>query len=213
MKIFCTGLSRTGTTSICAGLSQLGLRSRHFPLALLGRPETIGGDPFRPRLRRSLLRRWQFRRELKALRCHDPIQILHDSDVFADLPVPLYYQELSQHFPTAKFIHTTRPIDDWLASMEWMLKKGRYQRGWTVGELADEMHHRIYGCTEFDADALRHSWSKHEASVAEFFQTQPDRLLCVDLSKDEMTFERIAPFLERPVPGVAFPTANAKSHA
>lgn len=210
MKVFCSGLSRTGTTSLCKGLELIGFRACHFPFAMFGQPETFGGTPFSPKLSRGLSRRWRLRKELKALRCHDPIQILNLYDAFADLPVPLYVPELDRTFPDAKFIHTTRPIEDWLASMEWLLDRGRKERGWTAGELADELHYAIYGCTRFDEKALRNAFVRYEDAIASHFASRQEKLISLDISKGELTFQKIAPFLDRKCPDDAFPTTNAK---
>jgi hypothetical protein len=213
MKIFCTGLSRTGTTSLTAGLKLLGLRAVHFPFAMFGRPESIGAAPFQPQLRHSIRSRWQLHRELKALRCHDPVQVLNCHDAFADLPVPHFFRELAARYPDALFIHTTRPIEPWMASMEWLLERGRHQRGWTVGPLTDEMHFAIYGCVRYNEAALRDAFARHENAVREHFKDEHKRLLALDISKGEMCFENIAPFVGLAVPNAAFPSENAKSEA
>lgn len=213
MKVFCTGLSRTGTTSLCAGLELLGLRAKHFPLAMFGNAERFGGPAFRPRLSRNPLRRWQLHRELKALRCTDPLVMLGSYDVFSDLPVPLYFTELDRRYPNAKFIHTTRPLADWLASMEWLLQRGRFERRWTVGEVADELHQSIYGCTGYDEPLLRNAWFRHENAVRSHFAGRSDKLLTLDIACGELSFDRIAPFLGLEIPESEFPAANAKSVA
>ncbi|MCC9599949.1 hypothetical protein LOC67_05200 [Stieleria sp. JC731] len=213
MKIFCTGLSRTGTTSIYEGFRYLGLRACHFPFAIFGQPEKIGIERFQPKLNRGLIQRWQLHRELKAMRCHDPSEILKKNDAFSDLPVPLYYQSFDRQFPDAKFIHTTRPMTDWLSSMEWLLDKGRYEKGWAVGELADELHYSIYGCTNYDEPKLAKAWNRHENQVRDHFSDRPDKLLVLDISKGELSFEKIAPFLGLEVPADPFPSSNAKGKA
>ncbi|MCD0460341.1 sulfotransferase family protein [Roseiconus lacunae] len=211
MKIFCTGLSRTGTTSICEGFRALGLRACHFPFAIFGQPEKIGEQQFKPQLSRGLRARWQLHRELKALRCHDPLRILEQNDAFSDLPVPLYFERFEQQYPDAKFIHTTRPVTDWISSMRWLLDRGRYEKNWTVGELADEMHFSVYGCTEFDEIQLTKAWSRHENRVHDYFASRSDKLLVLDISRGDLSFDKIAPFLEMSVPSEPFPSSNAKN--
>ena len=42
-KVFCIGLSRTGTTSVCEALNLLDVKTLHFSLTLFVSPEII--DP------------------------------------------------------------------------------------------------------------------------------------------------------------------------
>ncbi|QDV41301.1 hypothetical protein Enr13x_11390 [Stieleria neptunia] len=209
-KVFCLGLSRTGTTSLCLGLEALGLKTKHFPFELFARPEVIWAQKFYPKIKRSLSRRWQLRKELKALRLHDPVVTLNSYDAFGDLPIPLFFKELDGAFPDAKFIYTTRQIDSWLDSMEWLLERGRYERGWTTGELADEMHFAIYNSARFDKPRLAKAFLDHEQCVREHFDGREGKLCTIDISRGELTFERICQFLGLPVPSGPFPTANAK---
>lgn len=211
MKIFCTGLSRMGTTSLCSGLELLGIKAFHFPFAFFGQPEKIGAKKFNPCLKRSLIKKWKLWKELKALRCHDPLAILSAYDAFADLPVPLYFKELDLLFPQAKFIHTTRPLDDWLRSMKWLFERGRRERNWTGGELADEMHYSIYGCTQYNEEALIAAYERYELLVKHHFVKRPEKLLILDLSKGELDFRRIAPFLGKTNPDIPFPSKNKMS--
>jgi len=89
VRVFGIGLSRTGTSSLNAGLCALGWRARHFPsLRLL-----IG---------RLNIRLREFRRY----------------DAMTDLPVALFFRELDRRFPGSKFVHTVRDVDAWLDSCE-----------------------------------------------------------------------------------------------
>jgi hypothetical protein len=211
MKIFGIGLSRTGTTSLCAGLERLGLKTIHFPFPFFGRPEALGSAPFTPMLKRGPWRRWKLHRELKALRCHDIETILADYEAFADLPVPLYFRELDQLYNDARFIYTTRPLEDWLESMQWLFEGGAESRGWAVGELILELRYQIYGTYRFEPDRLKEAFRRHEAAVMAHFASKPDKLLRVDLAKDDLNFQTIASFLELPVPDEPFPLSNQKN--
>jgi hypothetical protein len=194
-KIFCTGLSRTGTTALCAALETFGLQTIHWPIHLFAQSEALGLPPFRPALRLGPYAAWRRRKEIKAYRArHDARWLLETHDAFGDLPVPLYYRELAGMFPGSLFIHTTRRVEGWLQSMEWLFEQSGVL--WRRGRLADELHQRIYGTTRFDSERLREAFFRHEESVGLFLREQGARGLSLRIDSGEMTYERLAGFLE-----------------
>jgi len=89
-RVFVTGLSRTGTSSITCALERLGYRTIHWPpLVGLGAGETIELD-------------WPWWME--------------QYDAFTDIPVTAFYQQLDERYPNSRFIETTRPKHEWLQS-------------------------------------------------------------------------------------------------
>jgi hypothetical protein len=89
-RIFVTGLSRTGTSSITRALTILGYRTLHWPpIVGLHGPDDI-------RLQ------WPW--------------WLETYDAFTDVPVAAFYGELDRRFPNAKFIETHRDRVPWLRS-------------------------------------------------------------------------------------------------
>ncbi len=91
MKIFCIGLSRTGTLSLNDALHLLGYRTVHYPTRILG-------------LRNGKL-------FLKP-------NALGNYDAFADTPAARFYKELDVLYPGSKFILTVRNVEEWLRSCE-----------------------------------------------------------------------------------------------
>jgi len=51
-------------------------------------------------------------------------KLLGDYDLFVDSPIQLIYKLLDDKFPESKFILTTRSLDSWLESMEWLFEHG-----------------------------------------------------------------------------------------
>ncbi len=92
-KVFCIGLSRTGTTSLCVALHEMGYEVYHMPFKLLRWPRSASTAP-------RVDRRWA-----------------DAFDAQADTPVALAYRELADLYPTARFILTTRESTSWGASM------------------------------------------------------------------------------------------------
>jgi hypothetical protein len=193
-KVFCTGLSRTGTTALCSALESLGLRTAHWPIHLFAQSEVLALPPFRPALRLGPYAAWRRGKELKAYKnLRDARRILETHDAFGDLPVPLYYRELDAMFPGSLFIHTTRGLEGWLKSMEWLFEDGGIL--WQRGHIADELHQWVYGTTRFHRELLVESFQRHEEKVRRFLAAKESRGMVIDIDSGELTFERISAFL------------------
>lgn len=201
-KVFCLGLSRTGTTSLHEAFRGLGLRSVHFPIHLFTQSEVLGLPPFRPTVRLGPYAAWRRGKELKASRAHhDAKSILNGNDAFNDLPVPLYYRELDRLFPGSKFILTTRDGDSWLESMQWLFDDGAVL--WKWGHVGDELHKRAYGTTVFDPEKLDAARERHHREVAEYFDRRDGDILTLRVDRGDLRYETLAGFLgmETPLAG------------
>jgi hypothetical protein len=193
-KVFCLGLSRTGTTSLHEAFRALGLRSIHFPIHLFTQPEVVGLPPFRPALRLGPYAAWRRGKELKASRFHhDAKRLLESNDTFCDLPVPLFFRELDRMFPGSKFVLTTRDADSWLASMRWLFEDGAVL--WKRGHVGDELHLRTYGTTVFDREKLLTARERHHREVEDFFRNREGDLIRIRVDQGEMRYETLAGFL------------------
>ena len=92
-KIFCIGLSRTGTTTFNAVMSELGFLARSGPSGLGLRLHELG-------------------------RFDDICAIIDRYDCLCDLPYPLLYEKLADRYPDSRFVLTTRSSEDtWLESL------------------------------------------------------------------------------------------------
>ena len=193
-KVFCLGLSRTGTTSLFHALRALGLRPFHYPLWLFSKPEILGLPPFCPALRLNPYAAWRRGKELKASRnLHDARALLEKHDAFTDLPIPLYYHSLDRFFPGSKFILTTRAVESWLQSMDWLFNTGGIV--WKRGHLGDELHQAVYGTTVFDREKLLTAWHRHHGEVRAAFASRPGDFLEITVDRGEMTYEALEAFL------------------
>jgi hypothetical protein len=92
-KIFCIGLSRTGTTTFNAVMTRLGFLARSGPSGLgLALYELDRFD--------------------------DICAIIDKYDCLCDLPYPLLYEKLAARYPDSLFVLTTRSSEDkWLESL------------------------------------------------------------------------------------------------
>ncbi len=92
-KIFCIGLSRTGTTTFNTVMSRLGFLARSGPSGLGLALYELG-------------------------RFDDVCAIIDKYDCLCDLPYPLLYEQLSERYPDSLFVLTTRSSEDkWLESL------------------------------------------------------------------------------------------------
>jgi len=92
-KIFCVGLSRTGTTTFNAVMTKLGFLARSGPSGL----------------GLALHERGRF---------DDICAIADQYDCLCDLPYPLLYEKLAERYPDSLFVLTTRSSEDkWLESL------------------------------------------------------------------------------------------------
>lgn len=207
MKIFCIGLSRTGTMSLCEALSILGFKTIHFSLGLFANGEIVDKKfKFTPELKLLPWQALERKRELKSInKSFDPA-FLDKYEAFGDLPFPLYFKELESKFPDAKFIYTRRSEESWLKSMQWLYNDGAIL--WKHGYMDDEIKYAAYGTTKYDKDILIKAYRSYHDEVNNFFADKPGKLLVLDLDKEKPGFDRICDFLGIPKTNISYPKSN-----
>ena len=92
-KIFGTGLSRTGTTSLHEALKTLNVFSIHHAPFLF------------PAIKDNV----------------KILDTISEYDAFIDTPFSYLYEELDKAYPGSKFIHTERDVASWVNSFKWLL--------------------------------------------------------------------------------------------
>jgi len=184
-KIFCIGFHKTGTSSLAAALKMLGY--------------TVSDH--------------ELRRDFKLGRRSEPIS--HDLlvklcleeakkwDAVQDNPWPLVFRELDTAFPGAKFIHTERPSERWIASVTKHF-----------GERTTPMREYIYGpghgAPVGNEAVYLARYAEHNAAVRDYFKDRPSDLLILDVTRPGQ-WEALCPFLGRPVPDEPFPARNTSA--
>lgn len=127
----------------------------------------------------------------------------HDS--FEDWPYPLVFEQLDRHFPGSRFILTRRSSPArWLASFEAHALRTDPLLGARTRSLA-------YGLPypQLDPEAHLRRYEQHLQRVRSYFARRPADLLEV-CWEEEASWERLCAFLQRPVPDLPFPHANAR---
>ncbi|SFN72476.1 hypothetical protein SAMN04487989_10325 [Bizionia echini] len=142
-KVFVIGFQKTGTTSLDLALQRLGYKVYCVDKNLLKFKKTG---------------------ELK-----NYIQnTLENWDAVQDMPWPLFYQELYELYPDAKFILTIRETDDWFNSVKRFF-----------GSIRIPFHQKIYQvpCAEGYENEYKTLFEKHNNEVLNFFKNKPNFLV------------------------------------
>ncbi len=180
-KIFGVGLSRTGTKSLNVALNLLGFKAIHFPVRMV-------------------------RLKGETLTCVH--QTISSFDAATDTPVAAFYRHLDRKYPNAKFILTIRNTDEWLESCADFFRTAatKYPRHSQIKKL---LRKKIYGTTVFEEKKFRLAYDKHIQDIKKYFENKKDKLLVINICAGEY-WDRLAPFLEKVVPKIAFPRENIR---
>lgn len=123
---------------------------------------------------------------------------------FVDSPLSYLYQKLDIKYPGSGFILTTRPIEAWLKSMNWLLNEGRCIWEWQSSY--DSYHEEFFGSANFETSLYRNKYYQFHSEVSNYFQGRND-LLILDLSAG-YGYEELCNFLELPVCNKKYPRGN-----
>ena len=197
-KVFNLGFSKTGTTSFEYAVEYLGYNTYHGNY-------TLKHSDY-------MLALW-IHRDFDEIR-----KMTAYWDAYADAPwggTDLYLK-LIEWYPEAKFVHTLRDADSWYASLEKML-----MRFDTNPEKAIDMFHvnGRFGFSYF----MKHNfgienlsgakqkiidqYNRHNDQVTEFMLKKNAAYLPFK-SVDGEGWEKLCPFLGKPIPEIAYPHHN-----
>ena len=184
-KVFGIGLNKTGTSSLGEALNLLGIKTIHYPRDDVTYTQLTRGD----------------------LRLH----ILETYQGIVDTPIVPFYQQLSQLYPSSKFILTVREQSSWLKSVEshWQFTREWHRRDQQFERFQNYVAAAVYGVLEFDAQRFAHVYDVHLQNVMDFFAGKAGDLLMMDICKGD-GWEKLCPFLGVDPPTVDFPHANRK---
>ncbi|MGH8887299.1 MAG: sulfotransferase family protein [Egibacteraceae bacterium] len=175
-KVFGIGLSKTGTKSLSQALSQLGLRTIHFPLV------------------RS-----------EVLRATYELPILREHDAATDACVAVLFPHLDRRYPASKFILTVREKESWLRSCEryYAIADAIWEH---EGSLDRALFWRllVYGCHRFNRERFSYVYDRHVREALHHFKDRCADLLVMNIC-DGDGWDLLCPFLERPQPTGPFP--------
>lgn len=135
--------------------------------------------------------------------------ILEQYTGFVDSPIPYLYRQLDEMYPDAGFILTTRALDQWLTSMQWLLEEG--PNIWEWKSIYDTYHADFFGSTKFDRECYQKAYHDFHRKVQDYFDGR-DNLLILDLNIG-YGYEELCHFLRIPVYEGEYPRGNEKRRA
>ena len=167
MKVVGIGLNKTGTKTLQSFFVQWGFRNRTYDL-----------DAFE-RYRRG---------DIEGL-----LDEMEDFDSFEDWPWPLFYRDIDERFPDARFILTRRrDADRWYRSLcNMAIRRGPFT----------DFEQHIYGYAMPQGHRAEHIafYEDHNREVREYFADRPGKLLEV-CWEEGSTGDDVADFLGQPRP-------------
>ncbi|WP_417855019.1 sulfotransferase family protein [Xanthomarina gelatinilytica] len=172
-KIFVIGFQKTGTTTLEHALERLGYR-------------VYGGD--------KNLMKYEDKDALK----NYIKNTLKNWDAVQDMPWPLFYKELYELYPAAKFVLTIRDTEKWISSVV------KYFAG-----IRFPLHRKIYGvpCAEGYEERYKELYEQINQEIIEFFKNKPNFLI-MEMGKN-FNYETLCGFLDiKEIPKEAFPHAR-----
>jgi len=147
-KVFCIGISRTGTTSLIKALRLLDYKTIHNPLSIIRIED--GKLVLKPK-------------------------VVARYEALADSMVAIMYKELDSAFPGSKFILTVRDVDSWIISMRRVQRIYPILR---LHPLIRQICLEAFGKEGLDdEEAMKETFLKHNREVLEYFQERNDLLI------------------------------------
>lgn len=137
----------------------------------------------------------------------ESVQQIELYEASTDTPVAARYRQLDKRYPHSRFILTVRDMESWLESCR--------KHWYSLYELSDKnlaieyafCRGALYGIEYFDADIFRSAYERHVDGVRAYFKDRPGDLLELNIAAGE-GFEKLCPFLGKPVLEQPFPRQN-----
>ena len=138
-------------------------------------------------------------------RLHVSPRDIEQYDAMTDNPVVLIWKQLDEQYLGSKFILTVRDMASWLASVE--NNSRAMARWWADKPHIPVLHRSLFGTETFDRTKYAEAYRRHESDVREYFRGRDSDLLILDICSGD-GWEKLCPFLGKPIPTVPFPKAN-----
>lgn len=181
-KIFGIGLHKTGGTSLCKALEELGYSTRHFP------------NPLGIKDGELILKH----------------EVMQGIDAYADRPFHLLYPTADRYYPGSKFILTIRDKESWMVSAETHFSKIRkFLRGPLLGPHTTQYVIQLYGSKIFNPELFSKTYDRYHENIERYFEDRAEDLLHLNICGGE-GWEKLCNFLDKPIPIKPFPHANKK---
>jgi hypothetical protein len=138
---------------------------------------------------------------------HNPeFHRLRELEGGADNGVVVFYKYLDFKFPGSKFVLTTRDLESWLISCQYV--SGVYPIKGMDDDVPIMRRMTIYETVTFDRDKYIAAYERHYADVRRYFAHRDD-LLEMNIVAGE-GWEELCPFLGVEAPNVPFPNKHKR---
>lgn len=171
-KVFVIGFQKTGTTSLETAMEVLGYR-------VYGGDKNLMKFPEKEDLRNYILK------------------VMSDWDAAQDMPWPLFYKELREFYPNAKFILTYRDPERWIKSVVQYF-----------GSIRIPLHQKIYNvpCAEGYEEIYLKTYNDFNAEVQEYFKNDENFLLMK--MGENFDYKTLCEFLQVEISSEEFPRSR-----
>lgn len=189
-KVFCIGLSKTGTLSLSIALRRLGYKTSHgriygICLSNFINPEKLTTEMF--------------------------ITI----DAASDIPIVLSYSKLDELFPNAKFILTTRDLESWLKSCSKNFSKEIMDKRINLkfGPIENEAFCSLYHTPYFKESNFIETYDNHILNINKRFKGRKDKILELNIFNGD-SWSKLCPFIGESLPhhDDGFPWVNKSKY-
>ncbi len=140
----------------------------------------------------------------KAVHYPRNLNVIKNYDAGADISVATAFKELDKKYPKAKFILTVRDEKPWVQSMH---NHGILYPPHTKSKASLEWRKKVWGAIQLNDDLRNKVYLKHVREVKKYFKNQKDKLLIMNIC-DGDGWEKLCPFLNKPIPKIRFPRIN-----
>ena len=197
LHVIGAGFGRTGTASLKAALEILGYNKTHHMFEVMDSKQqmalwhdvAMGKEP-----------------DWDAIYAGFPAAV--------DFPTASYWRELSDYYPDAKVVLTTRSSDSWWKSARaTIIAIGKAPPAWAralippirqnVEMTNGTVWHRMFDGRQFEEAHAKRMFEQHNAAVQA--ELPPERLLVFEVKQG---WEPLCAFLGKPVPDQPFPHVN-----
>lgn len=134
---------------------------------------------------------------------------IEEYEASTDVPVAARYQRLDKQYPNSRFILTVREMDSWLESCRQHYESYNPFELKNFNQATEYAFCRgaLYGIDDYDPDIFRAAYQRYVEGVYEYFKDRRHDLLELNIVAGE-GFEKLCPFLGKPIPDAPFPKSN-----
>lgn len=204
MKVFCIGLNKTATSSLIDAWEILGYDKIYSPDKYIKDTKLNGFDKYKAS---NKLVKLAFNKDYNLL-----FDLIDKYDFFKDRPFNTnsLYKILDKHILDSKYILTTRDEDKWWKSVyNWLSNEHAQHPNEERRKHKIDLYNQHFETNIFSKETYLHYYRKYNNEVTTYFKNNPNYLE-MDITNGD-GWEKLCQFLDKPIPNMPFPHANANT--